>query len=78
VSDSIKIIHTRDAYGTTLGGTCNCGSPVETWVARDSRVSDIPGPFPDDIECGICGQWYNGCGQPINPRGDYDREVDTW
>lgn len=69
---SIEVKRERDADGTTLTATCECGAKVETYVPRGATVSDVPAPFPDDLECEVCGRWYNSCGQELRPRAEFD------
>jgi hypothetical protein len=74
----IEVKRERDPFGTMLTARCECGATIEHFVERGASVSDVPGPFPDDIECDNCGAWFNASGQEINPRGDFDPEIDRW
>jgi hypothetical protein len=69
---SIEIKRKRDANGVTLDATCVCGAEVGTYIEHGASVPDVPGPFPGDIECEACGRGYNGSGQEIKPRGEFD------
>jgi len=74
----ITVTKVRDTYGIEFSGVCTCGAKVGSYVERGAQVSQVPGPFPGDIECEECGRWYNSNGQEIRPRGEFDREVDRW
>ena len=65
---SIAVVRSVGRYGTTMTAICVCGAKIEQWVELGARVSAMPGPFPDDLECEKCGAMYNGSGQEIDNR----------
>jgi hypothetical protein len=68
----ITITREPGDYGVELIARCVCGAEISTFVEKGSIPPVFPGPFPDDLECEACGRWYNGFGQEINPRGEFD------